>query len=128
GFNQERGDTLNVTNAAFTPEDPNALPQTPIYKDPTIIAILKDLSRYAIFLIIAWMTWTKLLQPLFRKLQEMMRPPEPLPGEEEEIYEEGHHHVHGFDHKMEQARALAKSDPKAVANVIKEWVGGSEPR
>ncbi|HEY6897655.1 MAG TPA: flagellar basal-body MS-ring/collar protein FliF, partial [Rhodocyclaceae bacterium] len=47
GFNQERGDTLNVTNAAFTPEDPNALPQTPIYKDPTIIAILKDLSRYA---------------------------------------------------------------------------------
>ena len=29
-----------------------------------------------------------------------------------------------YDAKLAQARELAKQDPKMVANVIREWVGG----
>jgi flagellar M-ring protein FliF len=34
--------------------------------------------------------------------------------------------VIGYDQKLLNARQLAKQDPKLVANVIKDWVGGNE--
>lgn len=128
GFSKERGDTLNVANAAFSPADESALPQTPPWKDPGLIALLKDLGRYLAAFVIAYLTWTRLLQPLFRKLSEL---PLPKAYEEEELFPEtgpGQHAQRSFDAKMDHARNLARENPKAVANVIKEWVSGGESR
>lgn len=131
GFNQERGDTLNVANAPFTASDKDALPQTPIWRDPFLIALLKDLGRYAAAAVIAWLVWTKLLKPLFAKLATLAPPEE---KDEDVVDEDGHHHVHHvssqseFDAKMAMVRDMAKADPKAAAAVIKEWVGSNEPR
>jgi flagellar M-ring protein FliF len=33
----------------------------------------------------------------------------------------------GYDQKVEAARNLAREEPKAVATVIKDWVGGNQP-
>jgi flagellar M-ring protein FliF len=33
-----------------------------------------------------------------------------------------------FEKKLANAKEVAKQDPKLVASVIKEWVGGNEPR
>jgi hypothetical protein len=37
------------------------------------------------------------------------------------------HRHRSYDEKLADARELAKKDPKAVANMIKGWVEGSEP-
>jgi flagellar biosynthesis/type III secretory pathway M-ring protein FliF/YscJ len=37
------------------------------------------------------------------------------------------HRARGYDEKLADAREAAKKDPKAVANMIKEWVDGGEP-
>lgn len=136
GFNTERGDSLNVANAAFSTTEADALPSTPIWKDPFLIATIKDLARYIGAILVAWLVWTKLLQPLFRKLAATLPPPAARHHDE--------HHAHGghagdhegagyeptppssFEVKMDQAREMARQDPKMVANVIKEWVGGGE--
>ncbi|QDX81346.1 flagellar M-ring protein FliF [Denitratisoma sp. DHT3] len=130
GFDKERGDTLNVANAPFSAEEANALPQTPLWKDPGFIATLKDLARYLAAAVIAYLVWTRLLKPLFRKLSEI-----PLPKAYEELQEElasegGVHHgpPRSFDAKMDHARNMARENPKAIANVIKEWISGGESR
>ena len=127
GFSQERGDSLNVANAPFTPDD-RLLPETPLWKDPFVIDTVKETARYIALIVVAWLVWTKLLQPLFRKLAEI---PKPAHVEEESEEEGGegteHGHHHSFEHKVAQAKELAKQDPKMVANMIKEWIGG-EPR
>jgi flagellar biosynthesis/type III secretory pathway M-ring protein FliF/YscJ len=39
-----------------------------------------------------------------------------------------HHDPHkAYEEKLAEARALAAKDPKAVANMIKEWMDGGEP-
>lgn len=125
GFNQDRGDSLNVANAAFTPDD-RVLPQTPLWKDPFLLATLKEVGRYIALIVVAWLVWTKLLQPLFKKLAELPRP-RPHEIEKREELDASGHIIPSFEAKLEEAKDVAKQDPKMVANMIKEWVGG-EPR
>jgi flagellar M-ring protein FliF len=35
GFNKDRGDTLNVANAPFTPTEKEVVPDAPIWKNPS---------------------------------------------------------------------------------------------
>jgi flagellar M-ring protein FliF len=82
--------------------------------------------------VIAFLVWTKLLKPLFQQLQRAAaeaatrRPQmglgEGLAGEAAAAGPSS------YETKIEQARQMAKEDPKLVANVIKEWIGGSEQR
>ena len=48
GFNQARGDTLNVANAAFTPPEKEAVADAPIYENQKLISLLLELARYAV--------------------------------------------------------------------------------
>lgn len=139
GFSPDRGDSLNVANAAFNTSEADALPSTPIWKDPSLIAMAKDLARYLGAIIIAWLVWTKLLQPLFRKLAATLPPTAAHRGNEHRDPGDGGspRDEHGneyfptappssFEVKIDHAREIARQDPKMVANVIKEWVGGGE--
>ena len=77
--------------------------------------------------------WTKILKPVVDKLLEPPPPP-PEPEETEgiEIGPDGmphfaHQHGHqAYEEKLAAARELARKDPKAVANMIKEWMDGGE--
>jgi len=51
------------------------IPDTPLWKDPQLIALLKELAKYFAFGVIAWLTWTKLLKPVFERLARMVPPP-----------------------------------------------------
>jgi flagellar M-ring protein FliF len=137
GFSKERGDTLNVANAPFTPPEKEVVPDSPIWKDAELIALLKELVRYLVIGGIAFYLWTKILKPVVDK---MLEPPPPPPEPEEaegtdtiEIGPDGlphvvHHDPHkAYEEKLAEARALAAKDPKAVANMIKEWMDGGEP-
>ncbi|OHC69802.1 MAG: flagellar M-ring protein FliF [Rhodocyclales bacterium RIFCSPLOWO2_02_FULL_63_24] len=127
GFNKDRGDTLNVANALFTPAEKEVVADAPLWANQELIAILKEMARYLIIAGAAFWLWTRLLKPVFEKLME---PPPPRLAPEKTEFEVGAdgmlHRHRGYDEKLADARQLAKKDPKAVANMIKEWVDGSE--
>lgn len=125
GFNKDRGDTLNVANAPFTPVEKEAVADAPIYENQKLISLLLELLRYAVIAAAIWWLWTRLLKPVAEKLMEA---PPPSARSEFEVGADGMlHRARGYDEKLAEARDLAKKDPKAVANMIKEWVDGGEP-
>lgn len=127
GFSKDRGDTLNVANAPFTATEKEVVAEAPIWANQELISILKELARYLLIAGAAFWLWTRLLKPVFEKLMEPP-PPRLAPEKNEfEIGEDGMLHRHrNYDQKLADARDLAKKDPKAVANMIKEWVDGGE--
>jgi flagellar M-ring protein FliF len=127
GYNKERGDSLNVTNALFSQDGQDSIADTPLWKDATLLASAKGVLKYVAFAIIAFLIWTRLLKPLFASLNAMA-----LKAQEksrEQAVDGGASgqpslEAQNFDNKMNNARQLASNDPKLVASLIKEWVGG----
>jgi flagellar M-ring protein FliF len=132
GFSKERGDTLNVANAPFTAIEQEVVPSSPFWKDAELISMLKELLRYLVIGGIAFYLWTRLLKPVVDKLMEAPPPPPESEAEEDELIDLLHpdkHHDphHHYEQLLASARDLAKNDPKAVAQMIKEWIdGGAE--
>ena len=124
GFNKERGDTVSVANAAFTPVERSEAGLA-IWKDPELLAMLKELFKYAAIAGILAYLIIKVIRPL---LQTMMQAPahtgRTLGGnvnivdEETELSPNG---VTAFEQKLGDVRGMAQQDPKAVANIIKNW-------
>jgi flagellar M-ring protein FliF len=134
GFSKERGDTLNVANAPFSPAVLGVLPETPLWKDPEVLAWVREIARYLVLAVAAFLLWTRLLKPLFAQLT---RPPEAVVAEPSlamaggggaELPAAGARPAQAYESKIEQARQVAKDDPKLVANVIKDWIGSNDQR
>ncbi|MGE5467263.1 MAG: flagellar M-ring protein FliF C-terminal domain-containing protein, partial [Ignavibacteria bacterium] len=132
GFSQERGDSLNVANVLFAPQEKEAIPSAPLWKDPEVIGLAKELAKYLLLAVVAYLVWTKMLKPFFSQMYEAAKRAEAERLRAAHVAHAGEEmSARGVDYetKLQQARDLARNDPKVVANVIKEWVGGSgEPR
>ena len=75
GFNQERGDSVSVANAPFTAIERSAT-DTPLWKDPEMLALAKELFKYgAIAAILAYLLF-KIIMPL---VKTMLQPPPASP-------------------------------------------------
>ena len=135
GFSKERGDTVSVANAAFTPVERSEV-EIPLWKDPENIDLLRELLKYAAIALIAAYLIFKVIRPL---LQTMLPPPPPPPAPLEvakgqhidSVDEEGGagespmSESQLLDMRIEEVRAMAQQDPMAVANIIKEWIGAN---
>ena len=131
GFSATRGDTLNVANAPFTTSrgEKEAIPETPLWKSPELIAMAQESLKYLILAVVAFFVWTRVLRPLLAQLLE----PPPAMEESLALATEGvaesrqvqMQHM-AYDAKLANARGLARTEPKVVANVIKDWVGGNQ--
>ena len=131
GFNQERGDTVSVANAAFTPVERSEV-EIPLWKDPENIDLLRELLKYAAIALIAAYLIFKVIRPL---LQTMLPPPPPAPlevakGQHVDIVDDEEESApmsesQALDMRIEEVRAMAQQDPLAVANIIKEWMGAN---
>ena len=134
GFSRERGDTVSVANAPFTAVEKSGQ-EVPLWKDPENIALFKEFLKYGgIALIIAFLLF-KIIVPLTKA----MLPPPPVEatpplgggvdvvagGEEEEGEVLPPTAAEELARKLESARELAKHDPQAVANIIKDWMGAN---
>ncbi|MBU1664237.1 MAG: flagellar M-ring protein FliF [Gammaproteobacteria bacterium] len=136
GFNQPRGDTVNVVNAAFT-ESKEEL-EIPLWKDPDNVALAKDLLKNLIIFGLAFYLVFGVLRPMLR---ELVKPPEPVAeggaveGEgavEGVLGEDGV--LYGPDGKavaapvdtygeiLAKVREYAKASPKLTAEIVKEWM------
>jgi flagellar M-ring protein FliF len=123
GYSKERGDSLNVVNAAFTvPEAEPAAAELPLWKQPSMIDLAKDIGRYTLFAILIAYLVFGVLKPAMRRasaaLPALPQPAEPLPqltpmpGNQED--------------PLQRARRIARDDPKIVANVVKSWVSNTD--
>ncbi|OIQ93317.1 flagellar M-ring protein [mine drainage metagenome] len=129
GYSKERGDTVNVVNTSFTPStaEKEAIPQIPLWKDPEILAMAQEGIKYLLLGIVALLLWSRVVKPL---LGNLLQPPVALEAAgpaalvATEDRETQIQHM-AYDAKLASVRDLAKTDPKAVANVIKEWSGAS---
>jgi flagellar M-ring protein FliF len=126
GFDEARGDVVNVVNSSFT-EEPAApeggeLEKPALWEKPLFFEGLKIVLG-AIMLIVLTLT---VLRPLMRSLLASLRTPrlaaEPadaptLPGPAA-----GPGAALAHEQQLAQARSLVSQDPKRVAQVVREWV------
>ena len=133
GFSKERGDTLSIANSPFTVSE-KTVAELPIWKDPENIAFAKDILKYLLLAGLVALIYLKVIQP---SLKTMFPPPAeagPAGAAGEVAGAAGHVAITGeegeeevqIDHyaaKVQKARDLSHTDPKAVANIIKEWMG-----
>ena len=123
GFEEQRGDTLNLLNSAFN-DTTVELPEIPIWKQTEIIELAKDAVKY--LLIIGGISFLLfgIIRPAFKSVAEYA--PAVAYEDEEEEGEAGFGHqmhpTHAYEHNLQVAKQLAKDDPKIVATVVKEWV------
>lgn len=134
GFSQERGDSISVANAPFAAVEKEEI-GLPVWKDPErLMSLGKEPLQYLLIAAIIAFLYFKIIQPALKT----MFPPPPKgseaaaagtaghlaafgeEGEEEENVEIDHYAI-----KVQKARDLAQNDAKAVANIIKEWMGAN---
>ncbi|MFA6970877.1 MAG: flagellar basal-body MS-ring/collar protein FliF [Gallionella sp.] len=145
GFDQNRGDSLNVQNAAFNDEK-DVTEEVPLWKQPDMIELAKQLAKYLMIAVVMLIVVFKIIRPAFRPLQ-------PFKTEESDIDHvaldaEGHPIgglaagaegagaelepgpyaplVEPYEKNLNIARQITQKDPKIVASVIRDWVNGNE--
>jgi len=145
GFNQERGDTVNVVNAPFSAEvlpggEAVPSPWDTFVQDLTtptgVIQILKYLGAALVVLIVF-----RMVRSTVRELGRTVRvepsveglpaPPGMQPqlagaAPGGEMIALGDDAAVRFEADLKAVKELAKQEPRLVANVVKEWVGRGE--
>jgi len=124
GFNKERGDSLNVTNSAFSVAEVEPAAEVPLWKQPETIATAKDIGRNVLIAGIVLFLVLGVLRPLLTKLSEAVPAPVYAPAEEQAAVA-GQRRV-GFEDDLNAVKQMARQEPQIVANVVKDWVSGDE--
>ena len=147
GYNQARGDSLNVVNTLFD-SAPEEVAQ-PLWKQPNMIALALLIAKYLLLFIVLMILYFRMLRPIIWKLTgkterdakakaeaEAAAAAKKAAKEEEEriandpdaiveLSGEGDPDfipVLSYKETLEIAKSMAKRDPKLVASVIKGWV------
>lgn len=124
GYNKDRGDTLNVQNSPFATSDKVEAPETPFWKNPTLIGWVLEGLKYLIFAGLAGYLFFGVVKPFLRKLMDRAAQ---IPAMQEEAAYATPGGATNYDQKVQAARDMARQEPKVVAGVIKDWVGGNQP-
>jgi len=146
GFNEERGDTLTVTNSLFT-ETNQILPDVPLWKDPEMIVLAQEIGKQFLIATIVLFFLLKILRPFLKSLTENPALEQKNAGElpdgstsnpseqRAQLDENGLPLFNPaspkdlarkeiYEQNLQQAKQLAVDEPGIVANVVKEWVNG----
>lgn len=138
GFNKERGDSISVANAPFTAGEKTD-GAIPLWKDPETISYAKDILKYLMIVLIVAFLFLKVIQPSLKTMFPSAAEQRAAATAEGVADAAGHVKIAGLegepgedhvriDHyaaKVQKARDIAGADPKAVANIIKDWMGSN---
>lgn len=140
GFNAERGDAVRVINAPFLSETPPPEEETPLWQQPWLLDLLKTAAAPLALGIVALAVIFSLIRPAVQQLlAPPPPPPAPAPGSQLDAVVDDAAALPApgprpsalvpldapiSSDKLEAARALAKSNPAAVANIVRGWVSG----
>ena len=129
GFDEARGDSVNVVNASFLDESgPPLKPEVvPIWQRPMV----RDITRLVLGALVLVALALGVLRPLVKNLANhavSSAPPQMLtagagPGGDARANPAASSAALGYEQQIVQARSLVTQDPKRVAQVVKTWVG-----
>lgn len=129
GYDESRGDSVNVLNQSFTPEAPAAeegdVEKPPIWESP----LFQQLAKLAAGAIVLLVLVLSVLRPLVKNLMGQARvavasAPVALPQETAAERDSAKAVTH--DMQVAQARSMVSQDPKRVAQVVRGWVNQDE--
>ena len=121
GFSKERGDSLNVTNSAFSVAEVEPIVEVPLWKQPATLAMAKDIGRYVLIAALLVYLVFGILRPLLSNLNV------PDPNELRQLAndtdaEAPARRPEAPSGNLDAVKQLARSEPQLVASVVKEWV------
>jgi flagellar M-ring protein FliF len=125
GFNQERGDSVSVVNAAFMSEPapaPDQLESTPIWEKP----VVHDFARLGAGIIILLILTLFVLRPLIRNLSSPKQAAAQLQAPPAVAGAPAAAPAMAYEQQVAQARSMVGKDPARVAQVVKTWVQANE--
>ncbi len=129
GFNEARGDSVNVVNDSFRgetkPEDV-AVDKIPLWEQP----LMRDIAKLLVGLIAVLVLVLSVLRPLVRGLLASPRPLLPsqaVPAQAAALAAVANGPTQlDYDGQIAAARSLVTQDAGRVAQVVKTWVGNDE--
>lgn len=128
GLNEARGDTINVVNTPFQePEKVTPMPEAPIWEQPWVLSLAKQLLGGLAVLIIAF----GVLRPMLHKLAVQGKPAlaagqggQLVLGDDQLSL--GNQAPIDIKQLKELAGSIAREDPKRVAQVMNTWVSSDD--
>ena len=143
GFSKERGDSVNLMHTPFL-ADAAPAPELPLWKQPETLELARNLALPLGGALFAALVVLGLVRPGLKALSaprelsmatalpgsqlnaletdELQRPELGAPGQTLALGLA----VAPEQQRLEDARALARRDPVAVANIVKNWVNGDD--
>jgi flagellar M-ring protein FliF len=134
GFNKERGDSVKVINAPFRVETPPKAEPVPIHQQPWVADLLRAAAAPLALAVVALVVVFKLIRPALNAA--LPAAPKALGGKLDVVADNAVDNAlpasqsppalaaPQVNQKLENARAFAQQNPAAVAQIVKEWVGG----
>ncbi|MEO7031933.1 MAG: flagellar basal-body MS-ring/collar protein FliF [Herbaspirillum sp.] len=137
GYNQDRGDTLNVVNSPFAGVEKQVLETVPIWQRPETLELAKQIGKYVLAGIVLLYLFFGFLRPTLRKLTQPAPAALPAPEQEQDAVVQLSKQAkpqpvtlmnqpRSYQNNLDLAKQMAREDPKVVANVVKNWVGANE--
>jgi flagellar M-ring protein FliF len=144
GFNSQRGDSLNVVNGEFSTGIKS--PDLPLWKQPETLNLATTVGKYVLMGMVFLVLFFGVLRPWMKGRLNPVNPADseaaaiaalegPVSTEGKLVDADGNlveaigenaalgaPSMSSFERNLAYARQVAKSDPKAVATVIKNWV------
>ncbi len=143
GFNQDRGDSVNLMNAPFAPEK-NEADDVPLWRQPEVQELARSFAWPLGTLALAALVLLGVIRPVVKSLTQppvvvtaetdasgnqldaleadaLDRPQLAGPGAEVDP------NVAAAELRLEEARKLTRDNPAAVANIVKAWMNGDAP-
>lgn len=141
GFNKDRGDSVNLMNAAFAPIK-NEMVDVPLWRQPEVLDMARSFAWPLGTLALAALVLLGVIRPAMKTLlqaptlvasdaeargnqldtiegDEPERPQ--LAGPSEPAL------ASAAETRLEDARKLTRDNPAAVANIVKAWMNGEAP-
>jgi len=120
GFNEKRGDSLNVVNVAFSQLELPPVEPTPVWQQPEAIALGKEFGKAVLFLTLTLIVVFGVVRPALKAIssQVVVAAEAPAASEPAAALKNDLPTT-----QLDQMRQIARSDPATVANVVKSWVG-----
>jgi flagellar M-ring protein FliF len=135
GFNKERGDTVRVINAPFRNDTAPSAEEAPAWQQPWLLDLLRAAAAPAALAFVALMIVLTLIRPALKTL--LAPAPAPAPGSQVNALVDDQNQLPGgagavplaleaprVNEKLVNARALAKDNPAAVANMVRTLING----
>ncbi|MBQ0131678.1 MAG: flagellar M-ring protein FliF [Comamonas sp.] len=128
GYSADRGDSVNLMNTPFL-QEARVASDLPVWQQPETIALVRTIAWPVGLVLAALILMFGVVRPILKsrkkkerlqldllEAEELERPALAAPLQPGEPTPEAL--------RLEQARALAKQNPIAVANIVKTWVNG----